>query len=83
MGQVQRVEGGTREPPGVLLNSVGGPAHRAALSLSVKQALTMVGIVGQTQKVRNARLPGKGGPSPSWLWWGCSLSSESTEEVEE
>ena len=81
MGQVQRVEGGTREPPGVRLNSVGGPAHRTALSLSVKQALTTVGIVGQMQKVRNARLPGKGGPYPSWLWWGCSLSS--TEEVEE
>ena len=62
MGQVQRVEAGTERPPGggVWLNSTGGPAHRAAFSLSVKQARTAVGIIGQTQKVRNARLPGKG-----------------------
>ena len=83
MGQVPRVEEGEpRAPQGPAELGRGSRTQGCPLP-SVKQALTAVGIIGQTQKVRNARLPGKASPSPSRLWWGCALSSESTEDVEE
>lgn len=44
---------------------VPGALHAGAWTTN--KTRTAVGIAGQTQKVRNARLPGKGGPSSSWL----------------